>query len=504
MLNKLKNIFLNKALKANKTSLNSNYLGSIPSHITYSEIKQALSAEDLGALIRIFEHFKRFDTQISSELNRRKMQVVRLPFLIETQDEAQRLYLENFCKSVDFRLFLQELSSAVAFGFAAFFIDFEAKNTQLYPKPRFISHRYFESDETMRAYICQGANKIYLDDESVWSYFHPTDSGNLIERSLIYKIVCIAALKHVAISRYMNFLDSLAVPPLIIKSEATQDKELSDLVLKCALDLRSNGVGLFGKDDDIDVLNGNVDKESFLSFIRYCDECISKLITGQVLAGNSVQNGTQALGTVHQNIQRETMEFDAALLSAGVSKLLQKALELNFIQAQPFSFELDTNTERDEKLQADTYAVLASMGVKIPIEHLQKAFKIAELEYSPLNIDFNRENQGSLSPHCHSVSFKQERTKSFRQTEGLKLFNKATTLTADEFERFFVKFKEDNADFDFESFEAIFLNATSFENAEKELLKSFKSTELKRAENLLFELSANSKVLSDILGDEND
>lgn len=133
MFAKLKNIFFNKALKAHKIELNNNYIGSIPSHITYSEIKQALSAEDLGALIRIFEHFKRFDTQISSELNRRKMQVVRLPFLIESDDRAQKSFLENFCKSVDFRLFLQELSSAIAYGFAAFFMDFKPCNAKLYP-----------------------------------------------------------------------------------------------------------------------------------------------------------------------------------------------------------------------------------------------------------------------------------------------------------------------------------------------------------------------------------
>ena len=89
--------------------------------------------------------------------------------------------------------------------------------------------------------------KIYLDDSALFTHFHPTDSGNIIEKSLIYKVVCIAALKHIAISSYMNYLDSLAVPPLIVKSDATQDKELSELVLKCALDLRSNGVGLFGR-----------------------------------------------------------------------------------------------------------------------------------------------------------------------------------------------------------------------------------------------------------------
>lgn len=496
MFAKLKNIFFNKALKANKIELNNNYIGSIPSHITYSEIKQALSAEDLGALIRIFEHFKRFDTQISSELNRRKMQVVRLPFLIESEDSSQKSFLENFCKSVDFRLFLQELSSAIAYGFAAFFMDFKAQNAKLYPSASFISHRYFELDEKMNAYISQGAFKIYLDDERVWSYFHPTDSGNFIERSLMYKVVCIAALKHIALSRYMNFLDTLSVPPLIIKSEATQDKELSDLVLKCALDLRSNGVGLFGKDDEVGVLNGNVDKESFLSFIRYCDECISKVITGQVLAGNSVQNGTQALGAVHQNIQKEAMEFDATLLSSGVTKLLQRALELNFALVKPFNFELDTNTEKDEKLQADTYAVLAQMGVKIPIEHLEKTFKIAGLEYQSLNTDFNK---GFFKENKENKPFLSKN--SFKQNEALRLFNKARTLSADEFERFFVQFKQENADFDFEKFEMIFQNATSFERVEKELLNEFKGEELKRAESLLFELAANSVVLNEWLGE---
>lgn len=156
---------------------------------------------------------------------------------------------------------------------------------------------------------------------------------------------------------------------------------MSELLFKCALDLRSNGVGLFGRDDDIAVLNGSVDKETFLSFVRYCDECISNVITGQVLAGNSVQNGTQALGAVHNAIQKEVMEFDATLLSAGVQSVLERALALNFATPKPFIFELDTNSEKDEKLQADTYAVLSNMGVEVPIEHLEKTFKINGLKY---------------------------------------------------------------------------------------------------------------------------
>ena len=314
----------------------------------------------------------------------------------------------------------------------------------------------------------------------------------------------------------MNYLDSLAVPPLIVKSDATQDKELSELVLKCALDLRSNGVGLFGKDDDVAVLNGGVDKETFLSFMRYCDECISKVITGQVLAGNSTQNGTQALGTVHSAIQKEACEFDAALLSASAQIVLKKALGLNFESPAEFVFELDTNTEKDEKLQADTYAVLANMGVRIPIEHLEKTFKINGLEYVETpnysgfssfggnSNAFNSSLRGDLSPKQSTKTSNAATMDCFEanasrndgaQALAARLLNKAQSLPANDFERYFNEFSEKNADFDFEKFAEIFENSASFEDAEKALLAAFKGKNYPIAEQLLFELGANAELL---------
>lgn len=496
-------MFLNtqsKTFTRKKTELNTTYIGSVSGEVSYKDIKAALGAEDLGALISIFEHFKRFDTQISSEFNRRKMQVVRLPFLIESEDEAQQKFLENACKGAGFRLFLHHLSAGIAYGFAAFFMDFKVQNGVLVPSPHYINPRCFQSDEKTKPYISQGSEKIYLDDERVWAYLHPTDSGNFIEQSLIYKVVCIAALKHIAISRYMNYLDTLSVPPLIIKSDAASEKEMSELLFKCALDLRSNGVGLFARDDDIAVLNGSVDKETFLSFVRYCDECISKVITGQVLAGNSVQNGTQALGTVHNAIQKEVMEFDATLLSAGVQSVLERALALNFATPKPFIFELDTNSEKDEKLQADTYAVLSNMGVEVPIEHLEKTFKINGLKYkenfgfSPFGV-----NSQELAKNAQSLEKNAQ-----QNAQSQRLLNKANSLFADEFDRFFAEFKEQNADFDFEKFESIFENASSFENAEKALIKAFDKSELEKIEQILMNLAQNAQVLGFDDGGENE
>lgn len=84
------------------------------------------------------------------------------------------------------------------------------------------------------------------------------------------------------------------------------------------------------------------------------------------------------------------------------------------------------------------------------------------------------------------------------------MLNKANTLFADEFERFFAEFKEQNANFDFEKFESIFENASSFENAEKALIKAFDKSELEKIEQILMNLAQNAQVLGFDDGGENE
>ena len=368
-------------------------MNDIPSQINYKKVKLALQNESLSEVISVFEFFKRFDTQISSELNKRKMQVTRLPLLIESENKEQDIFLKDFIKTRDFRKLLFLFSTSIPYGFSSFILQWESLNSKIYPKLDFISMRYFESDEAFMPYIEQGSNRIYLHEanEDIYTIYHPSDAGNLIESSLMNKIISLASLKHITLQRYMSYLDSFSVPPLIIKSEATSTQETSNAILQSALNLRSNGVGLFAKDDVLEVLNGNVDKGTFLDFVRYCDECISKVITSQVLAGNNVQNGTQALGNVHEGIAKNVLEFDAGLLAENITPLLAKMLEYNFAHVAPFYFEIDTNTEKDEKLQAEVYNLLSNMGIKVPLKHLENTFKIEGLEYKD-NIDLPFKN----------------------------------------------------------------------------------------------------------------
>lgn len=195
----------------------------------------------------------------------------------------------------------------------------------------------------------------------------------------------------------------------------------------------------------------------------------------------------------------------ATLLSAGVCAVLQKALKLNFIAPKPFIFELDTNTEKDEKLQADTYAVLSNMGVQIPIEHLEKTFKINGLKYREnygfggnfgFNPAQNAQNALKFSPNSQNAPQFSLNATAKSPANELKnaLLNKAQSLHLSEFDKFFADFEEQNADFDFEKFKGIFEGASSFEDAEQQLVTQFKKEEIEKCEALLMQLVANADI----------
>lgn len=348
--------------------------------IDYPLVKKALQEENLSSFISIFDYLCSTDTQVSSEIYKRKSALSALPLVCASEDKKQDQFLSSLVARHSFRRFLFDCSSSIAYGFSAFILEWSKSGEFIYPSPKLIPHSYIQ-EEKRELFIYNAGEKIYLKDRNdVWVIFHPTDSGELLKSSLMHKVCVIASLKASVISKNMIFFDSLSIPPLIIKSEALSDEESAKEILESALELRSNGVALFAQNDIVELLNGNVDKGSFLDFIRYCDECISKVITGQVLAGNSTLNGTQALGKVHESIMRGIQEHDAMLLGESVTEFLSLALSLNFSNPANFSFSFDINTEVDEKTQSEVYLNLTSMGYEIPIEHLEKTFKIKGLK----------------------------------------------------------------------------------------------------------------------------
>nr|DAD62150.1 MAG TPA: portal [Caudoviricetes sp.]DAO98466.1 MAG TPA: portal [Caudoviricetes sp.] len=352
------------------------------SGINYDLVRSAIVEGSFESLVRVFEYFKATDAQIGSELFKRKVYVSALPIFFESEDKAQNEFMLKYLESIKFKKFLFACTAAIAYGFAPFIKQWQNTDGEILPQFSFIAPTYFNTDREDRLYLKQSFEKLYVDEnlDLFWLHFHPTDSGDIITQSLMYRIVTITALKHLAISKYMSYFDSLSVPPLVVKSDSIEDESKSSALIEAAVNLRANGVGLFSKDDILELLNGNVDKSTFLEFIKYCDDSISKSITGQVLAGNSQANGTQALGKIHNEVRQDILRFDAMLIGASIYELINEILVLNFANVKPFKFMLDANLEADEEALSAVYEKITNMGYEIPVEFMETTFKIKGLK----------------------------------------------------------------------------------------------------------------------------
>ncbi|EGJ7363261.1 DUF935 family protein, partial [Campylobacter jejuni] len=355
--------------------LNKTARKSVASSVDFDSIIAALNSENFSELISIYDYFKRFDPQIASEVMKRRFKMCSFPMFITCKDETQRIFLQNYISKSDFRKFVFEMSAAVVYGFAAFLLEWKVKDLNVFPKLKYISPRFFSMDDKERLFIYNESKKLFVDEcDDIFLHLHPSDSGSFIEQSLFYNVVSIAVLKQLAMSKNISYLDNLSVPPIIAKTtNANSDKEIEELLMQLS-NLRSASVGIFNKDDMVELLNSGLSTSTFTDFLRYCDEAISKLISGQVLAGNAVQNGTQALGNVHEEVRLNVGEMDTLFLSKSIQKLLEQILKLNFAKPAEFEFVFDTNKEVDEQYLAGVYSTISSMGYEIPAEFLAKTF----------------------------------------------------------------------------------------------------------------------------------
>lgn len=347
--------------------------------VTYTQVKRAIVDGDINNLSTIYSFFMRFDTQILSEISKRKNKVIGFPLIIKSDNKNVEEFLQNLVKKTSFLKMVLDMTSAIGYGFSVFEKGFINVNGLLEPNYKFKSHRYFHENSDI-LYATSMGTKIEINDKfGFWIYYHPVNSGEFFERSLLYHVVSIAVLKFIVIDKNMIYFDNLSVPPIIARTDGASDEESIKDIVDQILSLRSAGVGVFSKEDVIELLNANASKADFLEFIRYCDECISKATTGQVLAGNNVTNGTQALGAIHNEIRNDIAQYDAKLLESGIYELLKESVNINFGEVE-FDITIDTNTEKEEATQILVHEKISAMGYDIPSKFLEEIYKIPGLK----------------------------------------------------------------------------------------------------------------------------
>lgn len=284
------------------------------------------------------------DSHIASEVNRRKLAL-------------QGAYYE--C-SADVILWgtVDALMDSILTGAAVFEIFLENGKQVFEPlSPSVLQYKkdegYFVATKDGKEIFVESDNRLYLADNG---------SGAL------FSLIWIFCAKHFVLSHYMQFTEFLGVPPVIVLTGDSSAENIGSIA-DMAEQLKSAGVGIFGKDDTVSVLEGRGSQSDFLEFVRYCDTQISLAIVGNTLSGNEGKSGSLAMSQTHQESFRAITTADARYAERHINALLGL-----ISRKQDFKYIIEQ--DKDLKTRAETLQILKGMGYDISADYIAKEFDL--------------------------------------------------------------------------------------------------------------------------------
>jgi phage gp29-like protein len=440
----------------------------------------SLRNEELEELLPLYSVFLDRDTHLISEVQKRRIQLLSMPYAIECKDKATKEFLENYLKSIAFDMLIFDISLSVPYGFSCIdmvYAPIEINEKAYFAPSKFytIHPRYFRVKEN-KLFIQKSSNEQidpFNESQKFLTHLHPSDSGDISSFALMRKLLFTCLIKHAVITSNMNYYENLGVPPIIIQYDSSDEKEII-AILKQVQNLRSGSAAVFPKEALITLLEGKGTKADFLSFIQYCDDAMSNLIIGNVLSGNTGDGaGSYALGKVHDDRRKDYLLFDSRLIAATINKFLRDVLSLNFSRITDFKFEFDTGEEINEQLLSQVYLNLTNMGLEIPIEHIEETFKI----------------QGITKKATSTNTFEENRRR--RELNNIKLSKPLTQIDAG------IEQLDINSQNLAKTLEDILSRSSSYEEAYDIILNEYEGKEFDELEDELTNAIANSNLLGE-------
>lgn len=333
--------------------------------LSVRRIKTILAGGDINELTALYRIMLTKDSHIASEIKRRKSRVRAQNMVAKSSNEKTQAALDALFATSEPKKTLDKLLSALEYGF---FVGQLYYDTQLHLNPIHQTHLYYDQ-QGFYFYDAQGAGYRLDDRFMAFSLFEQP----LREASLLYSLIHLFTAKHFVLGNYLKFAELLGVPPIIIN---TTDSDASSEIIKNALDLKSGGVGVFAKDDMVKVLEGKGTQAEFMEFIKYCDSQISLVISGNTLTSNSDGKGSLALGKVHENSQQYITQEDCYFFADQLEVYLGLRLALEGFDTTDLQVSFEFEKDTDLKARAETLAILANMGVDIPIDYINSEFNL--------------------------------------------------------------------------------------------------------------------------------
>lgn len=372
-------------------------IASHPSRgITPARLNEILAAAEQGDLIaqhELFADMEERDTNIFSELSKRRRASIKLDWDIvpprnaskEEQDLAAwaREQLQNM---PDLEDTLFDALDAISHGFSAQELEWEMVGgvwtvAKFHHRPQ----SWFMLDQDTRSKLRlrdNSANGAELQPFGWLLHTHKAISGYVSRSGLGRVLVWPYLFKHFSVGDLAEFLDIHGLPIIVGKYPSNASHDEKSTLFRAVAGIGHNARGIIPSGMEIEIQQAADSKgDPFLNMISWCERSQSKAINGSTLTSEGGSTGLgSGLAEVHNEVRMDIRNSDCKQIAGSMTmQVVYPMLAVNkgFRDARRCPrFVLDTSEPEDLKLYADSLPKLVSLGMRIKADWAHEKLRI--------------------------------------------------------------------------------------------------------------------------------
>lgn len=356
-------------------------------------VLQRAERGDILDQLDLADDLEEADGHVFAQLSTRKLAVTTIDWDIEAPEGASadeksladevRDWVRSMPQIEDDLLL--PLLDAIMKGFAPVELWWEAEQRTLQPRFAARPARWLCIDEadrqTLRLRSATVSGGVPLAPFGWIVHRHRARNG-YTARTALFRVLAMPFLfKYFSVRDLAEFLEIYGLPlRLGTYPVGATDGERRTL-LRAVTQIGHDAAGIIPAGMKIDFLNAAQGNEGpFKTMWDGMDAVISKIILGQTLTSGEGSHGTQALGTVHNEVRLDILKSDCRRLAATLTEQLIRPLcLLNRPGLDPRRlprFTLDVPQPEDLQLYATALPLLAQAGMRIGVDDLHRRLRI--------------------------------------------------------------------------------------------------------------------------------
>lgn len=364
-----------------------------------AKIMQWAEQGDLISQHELYQDIEEKDGHIFSCMQTRRLALQGLDWDVAPPENAtpEEEELAQFAKDAllgmhDFDDLLFDLTDGIGHGFAALEIEWGMRDGSKVPQRA--THRP-QSWFTTPRMNGGDRNELRLRDGSPdgaalwpfgWALHRHKSRSGYVARSGLYRMLLWPFLfKNYAVRDLAEFLEIYGLPLRLGTYNASATDKDKTTLLRAVVGIGHDAAAIIPEGMAIDFKEAaKGDNKAFDSMISHMERIISKVVLGGTLTSGEGQNGTQALGKIHNEVRHDILISDARQLGATITRdLIYPVLAINKgfnSAARCPRLVLDTQEPEDVKLYADAIPKLTAAGMRIPRSWAHEKLKIPQAD----------------------------------------------------------------------------------------------------------------------------